>query len=53
MRDLAVGPVASRATQYQVDLPLAALAVGTYTVELTARTRDGEAKESVSFRVTP
>jgi hypothetical protein len=53
MRDLAVSPVASRATEYQIDLPLAALAVGAYTVELSARTPDGEAKESLSFRVTP
>jgi VWFA-related protein len=53
MRDLAVSPVASRATQYLVDLPLAALAVGAYTVELSARTPDGEAKDSLSFRVTP
>lgn len=53
MRELAVGPVPSRPSEYQIDLPLAALASGLYHLELTARTRDGEARDSLTFRVTP
>jgi VWFA-related protein len=52
MRDLTVvpGPVPSL---YQVDLPLAGLASGGYTVEFVARSPTGEAKDSLAFRVTP
>ena len=53
MRELAVSPVPSRSEQYQVDVPLAALANGAYTVEWTAHTPDGEAKDSLPFRVAP
>jgi hypothetical protein len=53
MRPLIVSPVPSRPTQFQVDVPLAALANGAYTIEWTARTPDGEARESLPFRVTP
>jgi hypothetical protein len=53
MRELAVSPVPTRPTAYQVDVPLAALATGTYTIEWTARTAGGEATDSLPFRVTP
>jgi VWFA-related protein len=52
MRDLSVasGPVPG---VYQIDLPLAGLASGGYTVEFVARSPTGEAKDSLAFRVTP
>jgi hypothetical protein len=52
MRDLSVvpGPVPGF---YQIDLPLAGLASGAYTVEFLARSPGGEAKDSLAFRVTP
>jgi VWFA-related protein len=52
MRDLSVvpGPVPGL---YQIDLPLAGLASGGYTVEFVARSPSGEAKDSLAFRVTP
>jgi hypothetical protein len=53
MRELAVSRVQARQAEYQIDLPLAALASGLYNIELTARTRDGEARDSLTFRVTP
>jgi hypothetical protein len=53
MRDLIVTPTPSRLAEYQVDVPLAALANGSYTVEWTARTAEGEVSDHVSFRVTP
>jgi hypothetical protein len=53
MRDLIVTPTPSRPAEYQVDVPLAALANGSYTVEWTARTAEGEVRDRVSFRVTP
>jgi VWFA-related protein len=53
MRVLAVVPTPSRPNEYQVDLPLAALANGSYTVEWTARTAEGEIHDRVAFRVTP
>jgi len=53
MRDLVVVPKPSRPNEYQVDVPLAALANGSYTVEWTARTAEGEIHDRVAFRVTP
>jgi VWFA-related protein len=53
MRDLTVSQTPSSANDYQVDVPLAALANGAYVVEWTARTADGEVRERVPFRVTP
>jgi len=52
MRALTVmqGPSAN---EYQVDLPLAGLAVGEYSVAVTATSSAGDAKDTVSFRVTP
>ena len=38
---------------FEVDLPLAGLAAGDYLVELAATSPAGEAKDAVSFRVTP
>jgi VWFA-related protein len=53
MRDLVVTPTPSRANEYQVDVPLAALAIGSYAVEWTARTAEGDVRDRVAFRVTP
>ena len=53
MRDLTVVPSPSPLGSFQIEVPLAALAAGAYSVELTARTPDGEARDSVPFRVTP
>jgi hypothetical protein len=53
MRDLVVTPTPSRPHEYQVDVPLAGLANGSYTVEWTARTAEGEIHDRVPFRVTP
>src|SRR5262249_48390045 len=53
MRNLVVVPTPSRPNEYQVDVPLAALANGSYTVEWTARTAEGEIHDRVAFRVTP
>lgn len=53
MRDLVVAPTPSRPSEYQVDVALAALANGSYVVEWTARTAEGEVRDRVPFRVTP
>ena len=53
MRDLVVAPTPSRPSEYQVDVALAALANGSYAVEWTARTAEGEVRDRVPFRVTP
>ena len=53
MRDLVVTSTPSRPNEYQADVPLAALANGSYIVEWTARTADGEVRDRVPFRVTP
>jgi hypothetical protein len=53
MRDLVVVPTPSRPNEYQVDVPLAALTNGSYTVEWAARTAEGEIHDRVAFRVTP
>jgi VWFA-related protein len=38
---------------YQIDLPLAGLASGSYLVQLTVKSAAGQAKDEVAFRVTP
>lgn len=53
MRELVVTPTPSRPNDYQVDVPLAGLANGSYTVEWTARTAEDEVRDRVAFRVTP
>jgi VWFA-related protein len=40
-------------TIYQIDLPLAGLASGSYVVQLVAKSAAGEAKDELAFRVTP
>jgi len=52
MRDLSVAPGPAPGL-YQIDLPLAGLASGGYSVEFVASSRAGEAKDSLAFRVTP
>ena len=52
MRDLSIVPGPTPSC-YQIDLPLAGLASGAYTVEFVARSPRGEAKDSLAFRVTP
>jgi hypothetical protein len=52
MRDLAV-TAAKPSDWYQIDLPLAGLATGAYTVEITAASDGASSKESVAFRVIP
>ena len=53
MRDLVVTGTPSRPNEYQADVPLAALANGSYAVEWIARTAEGEVRDRVPFRVTP
>ena len=52
MRDLPVteGPSPNL---YQIDLPLAGLASGSYVVQFVAKSSAGEAKDELAFRVTP
>jgi hypothetical protein len=52
IRDLPLASAPTRQDGYAIDLPLAGFAPGEYTIELTARTSSGEAKEQVVFRVT-
>jgi VWFA-related protein len=52
MRDLTVAPGPAPGV-YQIDLPLAGLASGGYSVEFVASSPAGEAKDSLAFRVTP
>ena len=52
MRDLGVEAMSTTGV-YQLDLPLAALAAGDYSVEIVAKSSAGQAKEVVNFRVTP
>lgn len=52
MRDLPVTR-GSGSDLHQIELPLAGLAAGEYTVELVARSGGGEAVQAVTFRVTP
>jgi hypothetical protein len=51
MRALPVAP-ASTPGESAIDLPLAGLAAGEYTIEVTASSGRGDAKDRVGFRVT-
>jgi VWFA-related protein len=51
MRDLTVAP-ASTPGDSAIDLPLAGLAAGEYTIEVSATSGTGGAKDRVGFRVT-
>ena len=53
VRELTPMPVATLGTTIQVDLPLAPLASGRYSLVFTARNSLGSAVESVDFGVTP
>ena len=53
VRELTATRVAARGTTIQVDLPLAPLASGRYSIVFTARNSLGSAVESVDFGVTP
>jgi VWFA-related protein len=48
-------PITARPTAhyYQIDLPLAGLASGSYVVQLVARSGAAEAKDELALRVTP
>ena len=52
MRELAVGP-GPEPDVFQIDLPLAGLAAGEYSVKVTARSPAGEAADQIVFRVVP
>jgi hypothetical protein len=52
MRDLAFAP-GPAPELYQVDLPLAGLAVGDYAIDLTATSPAGSVTERVAFRLIP
>jgi len=52
VRDLAVEPPRNADGPSQIDLPLAGFAVGEYSLELTATSKAGEAKDLVGFRIT-
>jgi VWFA-related protein len=52
IRPLPLASVPTRPGGHVIDLPLAGLAPGEYTIELAAGTGSGEAKEHVTFRVT-
>lgn len=52
MRTFELSPVASRPGYFEVDLPLAWLAVGTYSLEFSATSGGARASERLVFRVT-
>jgi VWFA-related protein len=52
MRDLAATTSPGAEDLHDIDLPLAGLAAGEYSLEVTATTAAGEAKDRFSFRVT-
>jgi VWFA-related protein len=51
MRELTVGE-APKANLYQIDLPLAGLAAGEYSVQFVAKSPAGESRDDLPFRVT-
>jgi len=53
LRDLAISPAPGSQNLWQVDLPLASFASGTYMLEFTARNSLGSAIDRVEFTVTP
>ena len=52
LRDLPVAPPRTEGGFFQVDLPLAAFAPGEYSIEISASSPAGEAKDLLGFRVT-
>jgi hypothetical protein len=52
LRDLAVESPRSAGGRFQIDLPLAGFAPGEYSVEISATSPAGEAKDLLAFRVT-
>ena len=53
MRRLEVTPPLVAGGPSQIDLPLASLASAEYQIEFRVKSAAGEAKDSISFRVTP
>src|SRR5204863_5608029 len=52
MRELSVEQASASAPAAQIDVPLAGLAPGRYTVEINAKAPAGNARDSLAFRVT-
>jgi hypothetical protein len=52
MRILEVSP-APVSNTFQIDLPLAGIASGSYIIQLSVKSPAGEAKDELPFRVTP
>jgi VWFA-related protein len=52
MRELRIAPAPAPGGENQIDLPLAGLASGEYTIEVKATSPAGEAKDRIGFRVT-
>ncbi len=53
MQELTATPMALRPGVFQITVPLAGLAAGAYRLDIDARSGDGAARDSLSFRVTP
>lgn len=53
MRQLKLSSTPSRPGVFQIDLPLAALAAGSYIIDVRATTSAGDARDSLPIRVTP
>jgi VWFA-related protein len=53
MRALPVSAAPTRPSEFQTEVSLAGLAAGSYSVEVTATGDGGDARETVTFRVTP
>jgi hypothetical protein len=53
LRQLDVARVPGRTDLLQIEVPLASLAAGGYTVEILAREDRHESRERLAFRVTP
>jgi VWFA-related protein len=52
MRTLRVAPASVPGGASQIDLPLAGFAAGEYSIELSATSPAGEAKDQIAFRIT-
>jgi hypothetical protein len=52
MRTLRVATASVPGGASQIDLPLAGFAAGEYSIELTATSPAGEAKDQIAFRIT-
>ena len=53
MRELAVSPPSSPDAPFLVDVPLAGLPSGAYTVDFVAKTPDGDARQHLPLLITP